>query len=702
MLALPFLALASCQSDEPNFIPDSVNGKEVEFTYLGNSKTRTVYEDDWDVKGTQEIYWGSYVLNDFVPEQIKIYCKQGAKQIATYKVNYEGNGETNQATSIEKTGEYGIQWGEPAERHNFYAFYPSYRAGDEFLDQDGKTIKASVTPNQSPVKYRMVKGDVATDVNALTQASKNTTHNKSSQHTIFGLPDMSAAIMHARNHVDNQNYGKAVNLQFDVIADVLDITVNGPIKPNHLAGNGHAASSIIIRSVKVEAKNKKTVLSGSFEINMDTKEVSNAVGDSFILLNTTITENKVSKSPELFWRADDNSCLDKLRLRAFLVPGQVKDLNELQIVVSTNYGEYTRVLNSDKIISGAIHRMQMPYFEHPGMEFDFERWMSQLDPNVYISELSLPGSWHSPLAEYQSASLADQYKAGVRAFEVQTQVQEGWTNHHREYQAVVYGKKEKRLSEVLNDIGGLIRDDEFVVFEVGYISDKYRDNWYEAIENELAAATKVYRQEITANTTIGDVKGHIVVKINTNGAYNEGVWSKNTPALFSRWIDESAIIPKEVNLKWGQSVDPEIPIEGGLKWFFTQGHNVGDVSVAGINSTLTQRCQALLDFGASTYEYYKSGTHDNWFYCLIGGILKHEQEYGNEWYGKGTKELARQQNPFMVQVLTNPLRTASPYGIVMMNFASNDETGREYHSPELIRQIINNNMAFTLNRRPAK
>ena len=55
------------------------------------------------------------------------------------------------------------------------------------------------------------------------------------------------------------------------------------------------------------------------------------------------------------------------------------------------------------------------------LEFDFAHWIGQLDPNIYISELSIPGTWHSSNSNNQgSASLADQYNAGIRAFEVYT------------------------------------------------------------------------------------------------------------------------------------------------------------------------------------------------------------------------------------------------------------------------------------------
>ena len=111
--------------------------------------------------------------------------------------------------------------------------------------------------------------------------------------------------------------------------------------------------------------------------------------------------------------------------------------------------------------------------------------------------------------------------------------------------------------------------------------------WVIAVEsclNRLAKTTNsntdkpiLFPGPVTANTTIADVQGQVVVKINTNGANNEGdYWSGNTPALFSRWENGSAIAPLTVNLKWGSPIEstPLITGDDALHWCYTELDNI--------------------------------------------------------------------------------------------------------------------------------
>lgn len=704
------MLLPSCKEDIETPGNIASENDEVVFQYADANSSRTTYEDDWDTSNsTQEVYWGNYLAQQ--PEdEIKVYCYNAARQYGTYRIETQAT-PSSSAKSITRLGIAGVQWGPSTAVHDFYAFYPASKAGDAFVSGSDRVINAEVTPGQSPVSYSMRIGNGETvKTNALTAAIANTTQSTANTTTIWGMPDMSAAIMVAHTQTAAADYGKPVPLNFKVTADVLDITVNGPVVPNTLGGNGKAEDYIFIRSVTIRSKSGAS-LTGKFNIDLNSGEVSRITnGSSFIQLNTTITEGGSSRNPHLYVRAATEKPtagqLDCLRLRAFMIPGQVKNLNDLEIVVSTNRGEYTQPLTDAAITPYAIHRVKMPFFKTPGKEFEFDHWLDQLDPNIFINELSLPGSWHSPSSSQQvstssttrtqNTTMAQQYDAGIRAFEVQTQP----SRFRYQYVAYVRDLGNTRLSTVLNEIGAKLKPTEFVVFEVGYIANSpyTAANWVTAIQNELNAVDKLYTGGINRNTTIGDVKGKIIVKINTNDANNETGWKNPTNALFSRWIGGSAITPQTVNLKWGQPVAPT-PLDqdvDALKWYFTQGDIIGN----GGHSNLEERCTALETFGSEALKFYNNGNHNHWFYCLIGGYNNSNQEYDGKSYSIGALELAKQQNPFMRRVLTNPLRQAGPYGIIMMNFADNTaDYGAECESSELIRAIINNNMSFVLNKR---
>lgn len=88
--------------------------------------------------------------------------------------------------------------------------------------------------------------------------------------------------------------------------------------------------------------------------------------------------------------------------------------------------------------------------------------MEQLDPNIYVTELSIPGAWMSFNNQYQQATYDEQYKAGVRAFSMFAQGKLynstfGWYNSMSDNATVfvqALGNSEAdQLNSVLNDIG---------------------------------------------------------------------------------------------------------------------------------------------------------------------------------------------------------------------------------------------------------
>lgn len=419
----------SCSEDRMEVTtPTAAKGDDVEFSIA--SRSRTMYQDDWDATDAQSIYWGNYINTQ--EDKIKIYCKAASNPIAEYVVNPTTTGNSNVAESVVKVGEKGIQWGPETSTHNFYAFYPASAAGGEFLNGTDNTIRATVDPGQSPLSYKAITagGNQYTDLKGVLGNNKS---DKNDQTTIYGEPDMAAAIMVAKTKISDAQWGQMVPLNFQVLADVLDITINGPVTPNTLNGNEAQASRdyINIQTVTVEPidasgnidDTKK--ISGTFDLDMENGTVTNIDGNSSVQLQLSQIVDGTQIFPTLYIRVNTETPsvddIDHLRLRAFLIPGQITNLNQLRIRIMTDCGEYIQNLGDNDMVSGKIHPVKLGYFHVRGAEFDFAHWIGQLDPNIYISELSIPGTWHSSNSNNQgSASLADQYNAGIRAFEVHT------------------------------------------------------------------------------------------------------------------------------------------------------------------------------------------------------------------------------------------------------------------------------------------
>lgn len=437
------LLFVSCDNDvkQPAATPAG-DGDDVQFTVPSALESRTMYSDDWDPETKkQDIYWGNYIAAE--KDSIKIFCKNTVNNtVAVYQVEHGTN--SNTAVDITKTGDKAMQWGGKEQTYNFYAFYPACQAGNNFLNGTDNTIRATVATGQSPTSYRAeIGGKNGTVTTSLQDVLNNNTQNIANQTVIYGQPDMSAAIMYAKTSTAVKDgytlakYGQPVPLNFNVLADVIDITLNGPVTPNNLGGNAtkpEKAEFINVQTVTLEAIDPATkervgnkIISGNFDLNMETGEISNLSGNATIQLQLSSSENGKHIYPTMYVRAATEKPvagdIDQIRLRAFLIPGQIKNLNELQIRVMTNCGEYTQALGDDDFntVSGKIYPVRLGYFHNRGVAFDFSKWIGQLDPNIYISELSIPGAWHAANPAYQgSVTMEDLYKAGVRAFEVHT------------------------------------------------------------------------------------------------------------------------------------------------------------------------------------------------------------------------------------------------------------------------------------------
>lgn len=829
-MILPLLAFASCK-DEVVMGPTIVasEGDPVEFTLNADHQTRTKYQNDWDATDKQALYWGNYLST--VDDNVKVFCYQGKKKVGTYTVHADTENQ-NVATTITANGENGgVQWGNEGVAHTFYAFYPAANAMTNETDYTNPTqITARLSPGQDPTTYRAELPGSGKTFPADSNALKDIQEDQGEQTIIYAEPDMNEAIMMATN--SNNTYGQPVNLDFHVLADVLDITINGPTTPNTLGGNesNTPQKSIKIQNVRVQVYQEDAAnpvnkpISGEFTLDLTTGKTVGAVsGNNYVNIQTSRTIDNVVYNPMLYIREGVQSAenFDHLRVRAFLIPGAIQNLNELEVVLTTDCGEYKQRLGNSAMVSGKIHPVKLGYFKSRSLEFDYSKWMSQLDGNIYISELSLPGTWHSSAERNQgnyaitgpngeawtSNNLAAQYNAGIRAFEVHVKnnlnykceysgeanfgdvnqtmesTQYEFDNNYQYKRTITYTQKRvdntSRQVNITNDfelyntyqdnynlqlaferLSGVMTNHGFVVVELGMedqqggevpISgthtlalvrtatatqiygepepDQSTLNWSEwkecaeggqttkydsgvawamAVSNVLnkysqEAGSRLYTKQITRNTTIDDVRGKIIVKVNTNATndgtgdpMNESGYTANTPALFSRWMNTAKDTNNNgqrvstINLKWGAPIAP-YPLEAGddaLRWCFTEVDNIDGIS------SIANRKTAIDKFTDIAYTNYSNGLHRTWYELAIGG-------YTNQnWTATNCQDAATQLNSYLYNKLADPTRNACPLGVVLFNYALGTSTDRNaYYGQDLIRVIINNNASFRLNRK---
>lgn len=553
--------------------------------------TRTVYGDRTSTG--VPVYWeadGS--------DEIAIFCLQ-ASQPENHLVNYkvspvlddEGN-PTQTASSVTKVNasEAGLQWGDPNEEHRFYAFYPASAVkGSAEENQTGK-ITANIPVTQQVQEWRTVN---ATDPGAID--------NKK---TYFGLPNMDYAYMYAYNAVTPSQVedGKFINLQFHNLVTVLDITVQGP-----------SSGTATITNINVDAiEGTQPILTGDFTCNIRNATTGEGitatcepVGD-FNEERGRISIPCYDKKTGQFIQLGPNELLN---VKAYIIPQDNKNTvtkRTLRVTVSLLNGAPCRkTLQTADVTSHKINRVILPPLSVGGTNY----WMSSLDPNIYVSELSIPGSKFSVLTKdnqaaniYQKATIAEQFQDGIRAFIFQTSAKGSNSSNSSWYPEkntftgdikVVSESAEKEvmsLEKAVKDIASYLqacedagKKNEFaflmLTFATGGNHDYGAGHWKSFLNwqwdrdsrdaeqtwinllrdkvNELAAVSgnRIYTGEITPNTTIEDVAGKIILKANYNSENMLKYYTDPTSFVYNgSEVKTSAPI---MFTYWGAATGPE-------------------------------------------------------------------------------------------------------------------------------------------------
>lgn len=720
LCAAVMIAFSGCQDDiVDNPVVPAQTGEEIMFgSELTNIGTRTIYGDN-PVDGAYPVYWED-------GDQVAIYCPQAAQgKLVNYKITpATDNASHSSAVTKVNTDEAGLQWG-TEEVHKFYGFYPaSAVTGTE----DGKIV-GEIPTVQDPVKW-------------------NKTSNDQGGTTYTGVANTDYAFMWAYG-AHNKKDGGDVALIFHPWVTILDIEINGPAND----GEKIKMSSVQVRSLNNE------VLNGKFICDMNPVEEDPSKAPTYTgLENLASTRNQISI--ELYDKETKDFITlghgDKIVVRAYLLPsdddydtgGTGADHSQLQIRVAPfNSAVLTRTLNGGSenasgIVAHKINKVVLPSVSKAGPNY----WMSSLDPDIFVTELSLPGSKMSyqtnangASVPYQGQSIAEQFTNGIRAFQIQT----ASTNtgsfggataaDHVLYMTVAGNKTGTRFKDIVKEIAEGLKTAEgegkkneyaFILLTAALGEcDSYRHMnsiidwetvdgnraWMDAIRQELSEMTaendtyRIYTGEITPNTTIADVAGHIIIKVNynTDAMGNHLSTTDKIPAMFAQWgtLDDVSTDFTETNayaintLRWGTS---NHSVNSNLQWFYHEATSVGYNNDGG-EETYDQKTGNIEDMWNRSIQYYKnSNDHSMWFLNDLGGCYVNGGRYSSGESKEGVNAWTQVVGPYATNLLQNRNEDAT-LGIVLMNYANPDD---EY-TGNLIQTIINNNFNFQLRKKSA-
>lgn len=721
--------MASCTKDgsiEPNVNPFS--GQEVIFaTSTEDSSSRTIYGDEVkDVTDGTIVSW-YYPVYWKAGDKVAVYGKDCTIKQAEYAVTVTNDGAQEYANALDKTGAAGVQWGED-NTSDFFAVYPSTNAS---FDTDGK-INTSIAQTQYNV-FSAVVEDGSEDGNVLGWVGQSFDKDATN-------PTMPHAIMYAYTKdakaTDENGNAKQVDLNFKPFSTVLKF---------RLAGfNANLESTAIVQISKITI----TAPAG-YSISGDFKIAPTADDNGNVSATATATNgnNTVEIIPIISTGAYlpiQNQQYVEFDVFTMPLPDQVISASgDWTIKIETAaHGNYTCTLKptaDKKLVAGKIHKIGVPAITTMNtVTWDYSKWMTQIPTPVYLSELSIPGAWYSTHSDYQNnTNLTTQYTAGIRGFNLDCRITYGAEEDPTNKYLVVAGtdgvgaagtsyNKGTEVLTYLQTLAGLIPEDEYIVVVLtiaekpmtrkplfgstkinGTVDPSEVIPAITTMLNNNATALKLYTTKIDSNTTVEDVLGHMIVKINTNNAtISSHTYPTHSLVSFASMAISDYTSGNVTNVlttpytKYYSTMQQDVMYWGNtatdLTYYYHQAQKTEPDATSESTTdipSLKDRMNAIDDIIAKSTEIYDNSSHNAWFQLGIGGYT-----YTTSWTGSievNQSGASGTLNSYVKDLIEAKMTTdPSPVGIVLMNHAT-DANG---NAIQLVKDIIEMNAKFYLKR----
>lgn len=684
----------SCQDEKVvNVVENPVQtGDEITFgsSLPEDIQTKTIYGQP-DAERVFPVYWAD-------GDEIAIYCPQASMpgtQLARYRISAPTTEPySSTATAVTRIGDAGLQWG-TEDLHKFYAFYPS---SDVKGAESTGFFDLEIPVNQDVKKFYLDKdGNWQADVNT----------------------ELALMYAYRGQKKSNTEVGTNIDLHFKPLSTILEIVVQGPENANE---------ALMLTNINVETTDGTPIV-GQFHAQITPgSDTDEAYTEGSTVTFSSEDEDKVvnNLSIECSWKEDGETKFvtlgqgQKLYVKAFMLPTKNIDSKNIKITVSTTKGAVHKTLvNGDQsftIAQNKVNRVTLPALK---TDFETAYWMNSLDPNIYLTELSIPGSKmtaetadNGASNPYQATTIEQQYKDGVRAFILQTQ---------RDYRGDLnVSRINKPLTTVLDEISNYLKTsqaqgkNEFAFVLITYNSGSgSQKDWMTSLQTTINGISEdvIYKQEITPNTTLGDVFGKIVVKCNYNEDEMVNGLTTSAPMLYTQWL--VPYVEGGLDMPWGNPFNAT-----NLKWLYQEvttvteptkntcepydGLVISDEKYSA-EASKENKVTYIKKLFTKSLEAYKLGTHNTWFMNDLGGsycwcTVNHGAFNRDHDVNYDIVTLTKELNQLGIDELQNREENAG-LGIIFMNFANRGTKGQEYKSDLLLQTIIDNNFKFALRKK---
>lgn len=732
--ALVFIAVGCINEGLEPDTPSAGNGNDVQFGLsFDELETRTIYGSETSTGFP--IYWsqGDKVL-------------VGSPQCAVTSAEYEVTPVSGQsyAEAMNKTSAAGIQWG--STDADFYSVYPSTNASWTNLTEDNVTAKLNISSEQS-ANY------VLSD-------------------NVYIAADMQNVIMYAQtNDVVN---GSTANLKYKPYSTILEFELNIGKIVDDQGNETNNYGSAKIMSLTLNAP-EGTAITGDFSLKFNGSDdpTISATGN-----NGNSIKMDFTTQPML----DETN--KTLKVKLAMIPISGVKINGWTFTVeyidgnSTVATTKTKTLNVDKELKpGMIHKLKMPIFPTQEAAWDPEmgEWITTLYDykNIYITELSLPGAWYAgaPTGDgYQATnSFATLWSEGVRAFAVECRsaipsISFSDTSPNRvvisgtgsnstgliggkyyysgtRISTVIKSIADQVASAVTKDASGTIIDGEFAVLVLSYADggegghrDQDHAYFINGIKSEIdeAGVSNIYTGPVTANTTVYDVLGKLIIKVNVDDNLTQSSYAGDMNALlsynpFMQQLPADTIVNEDgtetsavdytkirfSKMYWKTWADTYKTFAtsnpSDFLWCFSSANRTQ--ANTGTNTTIptyAQRQTALRGMMENSKELTETKKHNVWFYFNAGGTQTTSMTDDET----SATDFATTMNAWLYELVklkanggtdTNGVygtagayveSDPSPLGIVMFNQCTSDT----YYGPAIIEEIVHMNNKFKLLR----
>lgn len=402
--------MVGCSDETEEYIdPNRPQGNGIVFgasASLNYANTRTAYGDyDNPTNPTsQEILW----LNG---DRVEVYSPTSptVKQVEYEVTNLDAT-DNGKAYLTSYQGQDGLQWDYSSTTQDFYAVYPSPASikNQEMVTEHNIRLENGTLYGFIPInqEYRFTRESGAA-------GGWKCEPTMDWQYMAARIDDFT---------VPEVGTDGGITLNFHPLVTTLEITLQGPSAP--------------LAQMNIDAPEGVKIM-GEFSCDLMAESWANGVGtpNCEFVQSTSTEENRVTinlydTSGQPITLADG----EYLTINVFLLP--VEDLTNLTVRLA-GYNTASKTLALNKDATGTVEGTPITLSPHmktrvsikaPDHISGTNQWMGGLSDNVYVSQLSIPGTANSFSYAYtgsneewykaQTASIDRQWEAGIRCFEI--------------------------------------------------------------------------------------------------------------------------------------------------------------------------------------------------------------------------------------------------------------------------------------------